>query len=224
MDREEDREPLAEVTGKPVVMVFTNTMTPSSYGRTRLSLYPTRVVEDTRYVVTERKSAIFLSDVLAVEYVAQGNPVFLVLGIPLILLFGLGIILIVLYFFLKYRFLVIRTAGYSQMVSIKGDVEPYLDFMAAVLDEVERVKAGGVPPGREAVEAAAAQAAQPTPPPVPPAARRHVAPATPEGRPAEVIITCGKCGASYRLPKGSTGGRFRCQGCQGVIEVAENAG
>jgi hypothetical protein len=161
---------LAEVTGKPVVMMLNGTMMTASMGTTRLELFPTRLVETTRYTLAERRSEILLSEVQAVEYRVQTNTGLLLLGIILLAACGLGLVLILLYFFHKDRFLTIRTGNYSQMVAIKGDAEPFLDFMQIVLEEAERCKSGRRFPSPLELEPSA-----PAPiPALPPELRDHV--------------------------------------------------
>lgn len=139
---ENHNEIITSVTGKPAMASF-GQIAPSSWGQTQLHLLSNRVVERSKWVVSSRECEVPLSEIDSVEIATRGNPMLLVLGFCTLALFGLGIVFIVLYFFImKNRFLVIRSRNNAQIVCIRGDDAPARNFMqqtiAAVVAERAR--------------------------------------------------------------------------------------
>jgi hypothetical protein len=124
---------LATVTGKPASLSL-GQIVPSTFGASSLNLLPNRVVERSRYLVAERESEIPLSDIDSVELTTKGNPILLMAGILMLAVFGLGLVLIALYFFVgKHRFLVIRSRNNAQITCVTGDEAPFRAFMQQVM-------------------------------------------------------------------------------------------
>jgi hypothetical protein len=215
MAREDDDRVLSDITGMAVTVMFNGQMLApfamGLFGSTRIELLPTRVVEDTKYIVSAKQNEILLSEIDNVEYAVRGNQLLLVLGFAMLPLCGVGLIFLLLYCFLfKYRFLIIRSRTAMQVIGVKGDPDRYLDFMQDVLAEAERVK--GLRGGSSAPSAA--------PAPPRPSPRAPAVTTAPESRaPMPTVIACPNCRSEYRLPPGSGGKKFRCQNCKGVIEA-----
>ena len=130
---------VATVSGKAATASI-GTVAPAMFGTTTLQLYETRVVETTKLIIAGRDSELLLSELDSAELTTKGNPLWLLLGILTLWLFGIGLIFIIVYFFAKHRFLIVRSMSNVQIVGIKGDEQPYRDFMAAALAAGERLK------------------------------------------------------------------------------------
>jgi hypothetical protein len=219
----QDPEVLAEIDGSAASVLWGGrVLVPFGwglFGSTRLELLPTRVVEDTKYFVSSKQNEIPLTEIDSVEFTTRGNQLMLWIGIPLIGACGIGLLVCLLYFVFRCRFLIIRSRATTQVIGVKGHPDPYLDFMQDVLAEAERIK------GSRADPAATAPSA--------PAPSHHHAPSSPRSSAVEPsrsekkaaasgIIACPNCGAEYRLPPGSGGKKFRCQNCKGVIEAPDD--
>jgi hypothetical protein len=194
---------LEEVAGK-AVQIHWGSYTQAFFGSGRLQLMPNRVVETTYFIISERHREILLTDIQAVDYLVTGNPWFLFFGI-LLLPCLVGIVFLVLYFIVKYRYLVVHCASCSQAIGIQGNMDPYLDFRDAVLHEVGRAKRRENKGAKEASVGPSAGSL--------PGTR-----AIKEGG-QTLTVACPSCGTEYRLPADSTGKKFRCQNCQGIIQA-----
>lgn len=208
-DRNDDHdEILAEVKGKGAVVTPWHGYQESMFGSGRLILTPTRVIERTKLIVTERNTTIPLDQVHGVSIVTMGNPLLMVLGIATLVI-GVGLLFLILYFFMKKRYLVIASANMVEVVAIKGKLNDYEDFARDVLDEIDRLRKSNQP------KAGAAPAASERP------AETSDRLAAPHADAKKTItVTCPECDAEYRVPANSAGKKFRCQKCQATIEVA----
>jgi len=132
---------IAEVSGKPANIKF-NTYFPGIFGRTTMQLFPQRVVEATKRLISSRNSEILVSEVDSVEMLTQGNPTWLWLGFLTIALFGLGIIFFVLYVVVKQKLLVVHSKSNIQVLALKlnDDETLYQQFMESVLEAAEGTK------------------------------------------------------------------------------------
>ena len=130
---------IAEVSGRPARIAF-NTFVPGLFGSTTIQLFPQRVVEATKRIISSRTSEILASEVDSVDITTQGNPLWLWLGILTIALFGLGVIFFVLYVVLKQRVLIVHSKSNMQVLSLKGDDTSYQQFMESVLATAEGIK------------------------------------------------------------------------------------
>ncbi len=132
---------LLEVTGKPA---FANlgVVSPSMFGQTTFQLMETRIVEKTKRAIARRYCEVLLCEVDSAEIVEDGNPVLLVLGFLTVGLFGIGLLFIILYFFIKNRYFIIRSGNNVQVLAIKnGDgMEQCTSFMNEVLKRAEKLK------------------------------------------------------------------------------------
>lgn len=215
----DDEDILNEVSGKPVSLAFGGQLlSPSQWGKTRLQLTSKRVIQKTKFIVSETYAEMLLTDVRGAAFVTQGNPVFLVLGIPLIAALGLGLILIILYFIFKHRFLIIHGTAFTCHVCVTGNPDKYQDFMDDVLAQAEKANAkaaGGGGGGRISETAASIPPARSTAPARSPAYTADNAPV----RSNSNVVSCPSCGMEFQVPPGSAGKRFRCTQCKGIIEA-----
>lgn len=134
---------LLEISGQAANSYY-NFLSPALFGRTTFQLCESRIVERTRKVVATRYCEVILSEVDSAEIVEDGVSWLLFLGI-FTLFFGVGIIFIVLYFFLKYKYLIIRSGSNAQVLCIAGSngMEKAKTFMAEVLKRAEEAKPQG---------------------------------------------------------------------------------
>ena len=132
MNAVREAEALASVSGKPAKGSY-GMVVPSMFGRTTLFLFKDYIVEQTKRIVAHRDSEILLSEIDSGEIEVKGNPLWIVLGVLTIALFGLGIIFFFVYFLKKHKFLIIRSKSNAQLVCIKGDDSQFREFMKAVL-------------------------------------------------------------------------------------------
>lgn len=210
---DEDRdEVLAEISGASVQINPWGGYVWNTWGSGRMMLTPTRVIERTKFLITERRITVLLNQVNSVSIITQPNPVLLALGfILLIVLIGLIFLLLALFF--RHNYLVIKTASDVLVIGCKGNMSAYEDFVQDILDEIDRARA--------ASQSAPAPSYAPAPSHAP--AASEPAPArVSTGPAAQKAVRCGECGAEYRIPAGSGGKRFKCQKCQAVITVGDD--
>jgi len=118
---------LATISGKRAYTKLGG-LTPSMFGRTTLELHKDRVVEVTKGPIYARDCHVSIAEIDSAEVVTCGNQLYLIAGIVTLGFFGLGLLFLLLYFFMKHKFLVIHSASNALAVVIKGDPEPYHDF------------------------------------------------------------------------------------------------
>lgn len=134
------------VSGKAASSSFGHVLVPSMFGTTSLTLRGDRLVDDTKKIVASHHTEILLNRLDSAEIVVGGNNAFLAIGVmslmiglPLIpVLVGipiamLGLVFFALYFFMKNRFLVIRSGSNAAVLVIKGPDEEFQEFLDAVL-------------------------------------------------------------------------------------------
>jgi len=186
----------------------------SYWGSSRLMLTGTRVVERTKFFISERYNTIPLREVTGVALVTTPNPVLIILGL-LTLVFLVGIVFLILALFQRHTYLVITSGNNVLVLGCKGDPNLYEDFKLDVLDEIDRLQR--TPAGVDPPAAAAAPPSKPAPL-VPDLVQGRAAPAAKGAHP---LVSCDECGSEYRIPAGSAGKRFKCQKCQAIISVPE---
>jgi hypothetical protein len=213
---DERAEILAEISGASVQVNPWGGFIWSNWGSARLLLTPTRIVERTKFFISERFTTAMLHQVTSVSIVTQPNPVLLAIGIPLSVIL-IGLVFLLLALFWRHQYLVIRTAGDVLVIGCKGNIAPYEDFMHDVLDEVERARVAGALASTSAQAPLTPGQAPLVPEVAGPAPRVTSGPSQ-----AQKPVRCGECGAEYRIPSGSAGKRFKCQGCQAIITVADD--
>jgi hypothetical protein len=122
---------ILEVIGKPGISNY-GVIVPSLFGRTKLQLHPTRVVEKTQLIITRRHCTMLLSKIDSVEIVETGNSLWLVLGFMTLSMF-IGVIFFVLYFVIKNKYLVLRSESNVQVVMLNAantaTAEQFLDAL-----------------------------------------------------------------------------------------------
>jgi hypothetical protein len=114
-------QPLMEINGKPAISSY-GFIAPAFFGKTKLALTETRLVEETRRIVATRRCEVILSEVDSIEISEDGNPFLLTLGFMTLFFYGLGIIFFVLYFVMKYQYLIIRSGSNVQAMAISNSV------------------------------------------------------------------------------------------------------
>lgn len=129
------------VVGKPVIGRG-GTLFVCTFGQTSIELTDGRVVERTRRIVSRRHCQLLLKEVDSVELVQQGNALWLVLGILTLVLFGLGLVFIVVYVLVPHRFLLVRSKNNLQVLATRGDPANYEFFLARVLAAADATRRG----------------------------------------------------------------------------------
>ena len=132
---------ILEISGKPVTHSY-GILAPTFWGRSVLSLYDNKVVEKTKKLIATRHCEVLLTEIDSVEISEDGIPFLLVLGILTIAFFGIGLIFFVLYFFMKYKYILIRSGSNVQVLSISNarELEQARNFMYSILAQAEKVK------------------------------------------------------------------------------------
>ncbi len=130
---------IASVSGKRVIAKW-GTLTPSFFGSTTLELHQDRVVEYTDGLVASRECHAGIAGIDSAELNSAGNPIFLVLGIATLAIFGLGILFLILYFVFRHRYLVICSNFNVMALALKGDEQQYKNFLFAVMDRANQVQ------------------------------------------------------------------------------------
>jgi hypothetical protein len=151
-----DSNILAEFEGK-AVKVIGQMLAPARYGKTRLTLYPMRLVEETRRPVAALESEILLSELHGATLAVRGNATFMSvagilfiaapstfrlnnLAIPMVLYCLSGLFVLLYLFAFKNQFLIFHGGKFTQQVTIAGNEESSRDFMEEVLAQAEQVK------------------------------------------------------------------------------------
>jgi hypothetical protein len=130
---------ILELTGKSGNSNY-GVVAPSLWGRTKLQLQPTRLVESTQKIIARRNCTVLLTQIDSVEIVEEGNPLWLALGF-LTISFLVGIIFFVLYFVIKHKYLVIRSGSNFQLVMLDSSNESKAEqFINAVLKRAEELQ------------------------------------------------------------------------------------
>ena len=130
---------VTSVEGKPAATTFNN-VSAGLFGKTKLFLTSSRVVETTRRIISRRYSELLLSEIDSAEITTGGNPLWILLGILTLGFYGAGIIFFIVYFLSKQQFLIIRSKGNAQILAMEGDEEHYRQFMFYILKAAEEVK------------------------------------------------------------------------------------
>lgn len=200
-----DRDAIEQVSGKRVQVMYGGGLVPQMFGKTTFTLYPDRLVEDTTGVVLKDHTQVPLNAINGVNICTHGNPILLILGFATLWVFGLGLIFLILYYFIRKNFLVVISEGHIYALQRKGADGKYTDFAETLMDLViaARTSTGGEEQGGASPSKRAAPAAL-------------AAPAAPA---KGATVSCNGCGAEYRMPAGSSGKKFRCTQCRTVVEV-----
>lgn len=216
--RDDDDDIIADVKGKPVMIQWFGYQPSVLFGSARLELTPTRILETSKFLFNSRETAFFLDDVQGAEIVSIPHPLYIIVGVFTMPLFGLGLLFFLLALIMRYKYLVIHYAVKVQVIGMTGKPEQYLDFRDAVLEEAERVrgaKSKSSAPAKSSRDYDDDDVAAPAPRIEAPVKNKVAAPAG-DGK---TTVKCPECSAEYKLPAGSTGKKFRCQKCQAVIET-----
>ncbi len=198
---------IGEVSGKRVHVMYGGGLVSQLFGSTTFTLYEDRLVEDSKGVVLKDHTQVPIDAITGVNICTHGNPLLLVIGFATLPVFGLGILFLILYFFMCKNFLVVSSEGHIYALQRKGDDAKYNDFAEALMGMAIKARAsggggGGIPAARKSSSSMSALAA----------------PQSAVG-PGKLTVNCGGCGAEYSMPAGSAGKKFRCQQCRTVVEV-----
>jgi hypothetical protein len=112
-------QPIIEFTGKPATVHY-GMIAPAAYGKTTLSINSNTVIERTKRIIATRYCEAPIAKIDSVEIVEDGNPLLLLLGFGTLMMMGLGIVFFVLYFVMKYKYLVVRSGNNIQIVMISN--------------------------------------------------------------------------------------------------------
>lgn len=139
-----NKQILLEISGQAAHSYY-GMLSPALFGKTTLQLCETRVIERTRKVVATRYCEVLLSEVDSVEIAEEAISWLLIVGLLTIFIYGLGFILIAIYFFFKYKYLIIHSGSNAQVLCISGDanMEKAKVFMEDVLKRAEQAKPKG---------------------------------------------------------------------------------
>ena len=148
-DHEEEQTPtttprtrgsITSVTGRRAVASFGGQIVPSMFGTTTLELGGARLIETTQGILSQRHAELLLTEVDSAEFRIQPNPALLGAGLALLPLFGIGLLVLPFYFFIKYKFLIVHSGSNTTVVAITGNEDPFRDFMDNVLAAAETAK------------------------------------------------------------------------------------
>ena len=134
------RGSITSVTGRRAVASFGSQIVPSMFGTTTLEIDGARLIETTHGILSQRHAELLLTEVDSAEFRIQPNPALLGAGIALLPLFGIGLLVLPFYFFVKYKFLIIHSGSNTTVVAITGNEDPFRDFMDNVLTAAETAK------------------------------------------------------------------------------------
>ncbi len=218
--RDDDREEvLAEVSGASVGITPWQGYQWSYWGSSRMMMTATRVVERTKFFISERFTTVPLNEITGVTLLTTPNPVLLALGFATLIFCGLGLIFLLMCLFMKHTYLIVTTANNVLVIGCKGNITNYEDFKHDILDEIDRLRksTGGGSGGGGAAHAPPPASSRSVPAPASAPVERVTA--APKG--GTPMVSCNECGSEYRIPAGSAGKRFKCQKCQAIISVPD---
>lgn len=138
--RPRSRGSIMSVTGRRAVASFGGQIVPSMFGTTTLELDGARLIETTHGILSQRHAELLLTEVDSAEFRIQPNPALLGAGLALLFMFGIGLLVLPFYFFIKYKFLIIHSGSNTTVVAITGNEDPFRDFMDNVLSAAEAAK------------------------------------------------------------------------------------
>ena len=138
--RPRTRGSITSVTGRRAVASFGGQIVPSMFGTTTLEIDGARLIETTHGILSQRHAELLLTEVDSAEFRIQPNPALLGAGLALLFMFGIGLLVLPFYFFIKYKFLIIHSGSNTTVVAITGDENPFRDFMDNVLTAAETAK------------------------------------------------------------------------------------
>ncbi len=134
------RGSITSVTGRRAVASFGSQVVPSMFGTTTLEIVGSRLIETTHGILSQRHAELLLTEVDSAEFRITPNPALLGAGLALLPFFGIGLLVLPFYFFIKYKFLIIHSGSNATVVAITGNEEPFRDFMDNVLAAAEAAK------------------------------------------------------------------------------------
>lgn len=130
---------LAQFSGGAVNYAY-GILNPVGFSRkTTLKLTETRLVETTKKFIATRYCEIRITKIDSAEIVEQGRAWLIALGVLTLPLYGIGLIFLVLYFFLKNKYLLIYSSNNTVAVEIykQKDLSAAGNFIKQLLDRAE---------------------------------------------------------------------------------------
>jgi hypothetical protein len=120
----------------------TSFFTGSGFSKTSLTLSSDRIAGVGKTYTAASKGIVSfaapLKDVSSVGLEYTSNHILLILGVLLLAAYGLGIILIIAYFFSKQRYIVINIQGFAYALSLRGisnrDVDSFIETTIQTLN------------------------------------------------------------------------------------------
>ena len=103
----------------------------------RSTLSATRLTESSRRLIGSRHVELLVKRIDSADLCSRGNVAFLVVGLMLLGVYGLGLLFLLLYAFLRSRYLVFRSGSNVVAVKVQGDLVPYQRFLEATLQQAE---------------------------------------------------------------------------------------
>ena len=122
-----------EISGRRVLFHLFGPVGFSGWGTTTLRLDGGWLVEESTGWFGRKKRVLPLAGVEGFQFVTRGNRLLLVLGILLTPVFGIGLLLLGAWFFIRYRFFTIRHQHGSLSLRQWGDLPAYEEFLARLM-------------------------------------------------------------------------------------------
>jgi len=123
----------------------TSLLTGGGFSKTSLTLSSDQLAGGGKsYTSTSTRKVSFIAPLKTISSVGldySSNYILLLLGIILLAAFGLGIILIIAYFFTKQRYIVINIQGFAYTLSLRGiSNKEVTEFMDATTQAINTAK------------------------------------------------------------------------------------
>lgn len=128
----EPQEPL-EISGRRVLFHLFGPVGIAWWGTTTLRVDGCWLVEETTSLFGQKKRVLPLAGVEGFQMVTRGNRILLLLGILLTPLFGIGLLLLGPWFFIRYRFFTIRHQRGWLSLRQWGDLLVYEEFLVRLM-------------------------------------------------------------------------------------------
>jgi hypothetical protein len=129
---------VTRVTGKRAVVSF-GQVVPSMFGQTTLELDDGRLIETTHGPLSRRHAELLLTEVDSAEIRVQPNPALLAAAIATLFI-AIGFVILIAYFVIRYKYLIIHSGNNSMVVAIAKNEDAFHDFMDAVLAAAAQAK------------------------------------------------------------------------------------
>lgn len=125
-------EPL-EISGRRVLFHLFGPVGFSGWGTTTLRVEGAWLVEESTSLLGQKKRVLPLAGVEGFQVVTRGSRALLVFGVLLAPVFGIGLLLLVAWFFIRLRFFTIRHERGSLSLRQWGDLPAYEEFLGRLM-------------------------------------------------------------------------------------------